>query len=496
MAELRIKDLTITTGEDGGPPVRVDVSEAQPATPSSATVSRTVVQDPTTLDLSDALGNARFSTGIDARLLPELPLAQSTTPARPPTLERVPRLYQLEFAFSRPLTGLRADAITLSFINTVTGLQVDARQVQALELEPNEDGVPASAFVTNADPFENWATSHSSLDFRRTGPREITLARGTHTIQETLIFPEGYDVVIEGGTELRLGAGVAIMIRGGLTVAGSAENRVTVNPMDPARPFGSLAVLGDGSQRTTVHFLDVSGGSEAWVDGAHFSGGMSIHYQRNVELSHVSIRDNRGDDGVNIKYSSGSVTDSVFAGNRVDQIDLDYFDGVLRNNRLVGPDTSDLDGDGLDLSGSRLVATDNEFRGFGDKGVSVGERSIALFTANTFSDNLLAIAVKDLSTAYLHDNRFAGNSLDVSAYTKKKFFGGGRVVVAEQPAQGAPSWWSNWLRPATELAVEVDHQSHLTTIPAAVIEDLRPREMDVDAAVEGIARLSDLSEGE
>jgi hypothetical protein len=96
----------------------------------------------------------------------------------------------------------------------------------------------------------------------------------------------------------------------------------------------------------------------------------------------------------------------------------------------------------------------------------------------------------------LHDNRFAGNSLDVSAYTKKKFFGGGRVVVAEQPAQGAPSWWSNWLRPATELAVEVDHQSHLTTIPAAVIEDLRPREMDVDAAVEGIARLSDLSEGE
>ena len=54
-------------------------------------------------------------------------------------------------------------------------------------------------------------------------------------------------------------------------MAGSAEHPVTIRPIDAGQPFGA-AVLGDGSQRTTIRHLDLSGGSETWVRGARFSG--------------------------------------------------------------------------------------------------------------------------------------------------------------------------------------------------------------------------------
>ena len=69
---------------------------------------------------------------------------------------------------------------------------------------------PASAFSGVNDRFDDWAAAHDALPVRRTGPREITVARGVHDLADDLLFPSGYDVVIEDGTDLRLGPGVAM----------------------------------------------------------------------------------------------------------------------------------------------------------------------------------------------------------------------------------------------------------------------------------------------
>ena len=54
---------------------------------------------------------------------------------------------------------------------------------------------------------------------------------------------------------------------------------MTIRPIEPGQPFGAVAVVGDGSQRTEVTYLELSGGSDAWLDGAQFAGALSIHYQ-------------------------------------------------------------------------------------------------------------------------------------------------------------------------------------------------------------------------
>ena len=121
-----------------------------------------------------------------------------------------------------------------------------------------------------------------------------------------------------------------VLVRGGLHINGSEDQPVTIRPIEPGQPFGAVAVVGDGSQRTEVTYLELSGGSDAWLDGAHFAGALSIHYQDRVSVSHTTIRDNQGADGLSIKYAAGAVSDSSFTGNRDDQVDLEYFDGLVR----------------------------------------------------------------------------------------------------------------------------------------------------------------------
>ena len=393
-------------------------------------------------------------------------------------LVRAPRLYELVFSFSRPLPGLQSETIALSFVNTVTGQAVEGLRVPAVEAPAEEALSPASAFADRNDLFEDWASSHAALTPRRTGPREITLARGAYDLPEDLVFPAGYDVVIEGGTDLRFGPGVVMLVRGGLKVAGSAGNPVTVRPIDSAQPFGAVAVLGDGSQRTSVRYLDLSGGSDAWVRGARFSGALSIHYQREVEVSHASIGGNHGDAGLSVVYARGRVTDSVFTGNRGAQINLEYFDGVVRSNRLAGAVPSGRNGSGLHATGSRLVATGNEFIAFAETGARVGESSEALLAANTFGDNAVALSVTDLSTAYVHaDNVFGANDLDVSAFMQKRHFGGGTVVLAGETGRAG-------------LSVETDGLSSVVHIAAAAIERLRPTEIPSTGVVTSLSELS------
>ena len=400
-----------------------------------------------------------------------------------PSLERLPRLYTLALTFTGVATGdLRPEDIDLVFVNTVTGQEVEARRVASHDAgdTPSRD-LPTA--LPAAPAVEAWLAAHPHLDIRQTASGELRLRRGAYRLPEHLVLPRGYSLRIEAGTDLQLGAGVVMLVRGGLTISGSSDQPVTIRPIEPGQPFGAVAVVGDGSQRTDVSFLELSGGSDAWLDGAQFSGALSIHYQDRVSVSHTTIRDNHGADGLSIKYAVGAVTDSLFADNRDDQVDLEYFDGIVRGSRFESAPAGDPNGDGLDLRGSRVVVINNELTGAADKAASVGEESEVLFVANRVGHSAIGVAVKDLSTAYLSDNRFEENRRDVRAFLTKPFFGGGRVVLA-----GAGPRQSG-------LSVDVDNRSTLARISADAVERLDPTGMRPDCVVEALSALTAASEG-
>ena len=116
-------------------------------------------------------------------------------------------------------------------------------------------------------------------------------------------------------------------------------------------------------------------GSEQWLNGAYFLvDSLSITINRllsRIVLWRVILADD-----VNLKYVPNVVIDkTLFKDNYADQIDLDYTNALISNVQFLNTKGGDSNGDGLDISGSRVIVSSTTFDGFRDKGISVGESS-------------------------------------------------------------------------------------------------------------------------
>lgn len=351
-----------------------------------------------------------------------------------PDAERVPRSYHVVLTSSSA-----PESAGGTFRNFVTGQPLSpviakptawsAEHEALLETVRTRDRVDEQDAL---EPEDAWRRDHPELPlaFQR---GEVTLAPGTHRVRGVVRLPANRKLRLQAGTELSMDEGAVLHCPAGLEVRGSVEAPVRIYATDPARPFGSIAVAGGPGVHTDIEGLELSGGSEAWVDGAFFSGGLSIHHNEQVRIVRSRIEDNRADDGLNVKYGAITLEDVSFRGNRADQVDLDTCTGVVRRCRFVAAGGG-VNGDGLDVSASSVVVSESSFEDFVDKGVSIGEVSDVLVMNGELRGCKMGIAVKDDSRAALFGNRYEGNEIDIAAYQKKKSFGGGHVLWMGAPA--------------------------------------------------------------
>jgi hypothetical protein len=167
-------------------------------------------------------------------------------------------------------------------------------------------------------------------------------------------------------------------------------------------------------------------------------------YHTNVTIENIIIRNNKADDWLNIKNARVSINNSSFINNAADQFDCDYCIGSIKNSEFY-VNMKNPDGDGLDVSWSDLTIQGNNFTGFWDKGISIGEKTYVFIEENTFIDNNLWMAIKDASQAYVWENIFNDNKLDIVLYQKKEIF-----------------WWA-WMHSTQQilnnLEIELDKRS-------------------------------------
>ena len=126
------------------------------------------------------------------------------------------------------------------------------------------------------------------------------------------------------------------------------------------------------------------------------------------------------------------IENNKFYSNAADHLDLDLSNGLVKNNKFVARRfVKDLDiinipiddnGDGIDLSGSKVIIENNVFTKFTDKAISVGEQSITLLIGNNFNGNRSAVTSKDGSKVYLFNNKYKDNLINLEMYQKKSFF--------------------------------------------------------------------------
>lgn len=268
-------------------------------------------------------------------------------------------------------------------------------------------------------PELNWASEDDRL----------VLPAGRYDLSRHVIAPEGTRLRFEPGVTLRLGPGVVFLSYSPIEIKGTADHPVTIQALTPGKPFGTFAVVDAQDKQSVVEYLDLSGGNEAFLNGIYFLGALCF-YHSDVKLAGAAIHDNHADDGLNVKNSKIEILDSKFENNSYDQVDLDYVEGAISNSIFsVSPGMARENGDGLDVSGSRLILQGNVFRGLTDKGVSVGEASKVALFRNTMTENNIGVASKDSSRVLLEENDFRSNTVAVAAYRKKQIFDGGYAYL-------------------------------------------------------------------
>lgn len=252
----------------------------------------------------------------------------------------------------------------------------------------------------------------------------LVLPRGKYRIMTDVVLPRGMSLVLEKGARVEMGPGVNVLVQGPLRIMGTRINPVFIRPADPTRPYGTLAVSANGAS-CVVQGLQMSGGSEGYIAGYDHSGMLSLHGV-DLEMADCVIGPAHGEDGLNVKDGTVRIRDSRFIESRSDLIDLDRVTGELSACMFYSRGL-DANGDGLDLSRSRVVVRDTHFEGMLDKGISVGEASAVLVHAVRFVRNSIALAVKDGSVAHVAASDFQKNALVFGLYRKKPFMDGGTL---------------------------------------------------------------------
>jgi parallel beta-helix repeat protein len=335
--------------------------------------------------------------------------------------------YRLIFDQTEPLVIQKA---VLNFRESLTQKSVAHDDVY-LSIADESNDMSDHRFQT----AQEFMTRHPELDVNLEAGA-LVLQPGTYEIDDHVVVPRGTKLVISAGTELRIGPGKVFLSYSPVDFLGQETQPVVITAKNPTKPFGSFAVLGNRSDTVHARYLDVSYGSEAVLNGVHFLGALCF-YQIHVEIEHVTIHDNQADDGMNVKDGNVRIRNSIFTNNFSDQVDLDFTTGyVLDSEFSVTPDRSNLNGDGLDLSGSQIVVHNSLFKNMSDKGISVGESSKTILSGNQIASNKIGVAVKDSSHALIHNNQFLGNNIAVSSYQKKQIFSGGHVYILVNKWEG------------------------------------------------------------
>ena len=268
--------------------------------------------------------------------------------------------------------------------------------------------------------------------------RSYRLVAGDYLITDDVIFPPNAKVTFEPGVKISVSKNISIYIRGDFSAEGTKNKPIIVKNINN-QPFGSFAIKGKTIEPAMVSIKNfyLDGGSETIIDGTYFSSQFSVHIA-NVNIKNSFFKNSFSDDGVNIKNSIVEIHNNVFEQNSADQVDLDFVNGNVTNNKFsfIGAHNGKFT-DGLDISGSVLNIHNNLFLNMSDKGLSVGEKSKANIYSNTIQKNNIGIALKDASEICLKNNTIIENSNNILRYIKKNMYSEPNLYVENQDGLNA-----------------------------------------------------------
>ncbi len=288
----------------------------------------------------------------------------------------------------------------------VLGVQCE-RTVGKGEVATHE-GPPTGLIAT--DSVHPWRRAPPPM------PRVVDWS-GAVELRESLLLGLRDSLSIAPGTVVKLAPGASLQVQSRV-----AWRDVRFERLDPAEPFGVIALQGHGCDGSTLDAVTVVGGSEATIGYLYYSGMFSAHLVDRLAIRDSRFADNRlGDDAVRL----GKCHDALFERVRVeraiaDAIDFDLSTGVARDCFIDHPLN-----DGFDMMTCHVDLERVEVVGAGDKGVSIGEGSNPAISDSAFRECVTGLGIKDGSDPRIRDCVIEGCKTGVASYDKNWRYPGG-----------------------------------------------------------------------
>src|SRR5262249_20681736 len=140
----------------------------------------------------------------------------------------------------------------------------------------------------------------------------------------------------------------------------------------------------------------------------------------------------KAEDSINV-FGADVLLDTVtFSDSHSDSFDGDFVTGELRNctfqNGLA---------DGIDVSGSNIVARGNHFEHMGDKAYSIGDRRKAPMEGGSAVDVSNGVASKDASEVQVSGLVIEARHYGLAAFIKKPEYGSASLVAKDVTVRSA-----------------------------------------------------------
>jgi len=275
---------------------------------------------------------------------------------------------------------------------------------------------------------------------------ELTALAGEWEVQGDLVLPSGIGLALGPGTTLRFQHGALLLADAPLRFEGDARAPVVLEPAADAEDWCGVIVLG-ANGRSEWNDVEVRH-TNAAARGGWIQTGAVTFYRSPVTLVGCRFDGTLAEDGLNVFGADILLDRVVFVGCHSDSFDGDFVTGQVVNCVF-----RDGKADGVDVSGSDIVARDNTFEHMGDKAYSIGERSKARIQGGAAIDVSNGVASKDASEVEVTGLTIEARHYGLAAFVKKPEYGPSHLSAKDVVVRSAG------LKPAiaqTGCRIEVD----------------------------------------
>jgi len=260
------------------------------------------------------------------------------------------------------------------------------------------------------------------------GGKTVKISNGKWAVDRHMIITKGYEVSIDGDTQLDLINGAAIISYSSITARGTSDAPISFISSDSTGQ--GLIVLETNNSSVFDHVVFANQGSLA-QKGWRMTGAINL-YESDVNFYNCVFEHNRSEDALNIFRSSFGIDNTEFSHTASDALDLDFSTGKLQNLtfQYIGNDAIDICG------GDSVVLLNIEIRKYGDKGISIGEKAVVSAGEISISDTEVAWAIKDLSDVYVNSSTVTNCKLVTVVFQKKAMYAGAAAQFDGLTVQG------------------------------------------------------------